>query len=101
MDEIEVLVHMFHATEATAFGNGAAHPDMTAVRISLTSADGSEAAHVMRVPEKDEPSVQKLSEKLEELLNGAARPDLKCAAIGYLLMKDLAKGTKRLRDLQE
>ena len=101
MDEIDVLVHMFHHTEAAAFGNGAAHPDMTAVRISLTSADSNEAAHVIRIPEKDEPSVQKLSEKLEELLNGAARPDLKYAAMAYVLKKDLAKETKRLRDLQE
>ena len=77
-----------------AFGNGAAHPYMTAVRISLTSADGREAAHVIRIPETDEPSVQKLSENLDELLNGAARPDLKYAAIGYLLKKGL-------RDLQE
>ena len=77
MDEIDVLVHMFHTTEAAAFGNGTAHPDMTALRISLTSADGHEAAHVIRIPEKDQLSVQKLSEKLEELLNGAARSDLK------------------------
>ena len=56
---------------------------------------------MLPVTELEEPSVQKLSEKLEELLNGAARPDLKYAAMAYLLKKDLVKGTKRLRDLQE
>ena len=39
MDELGLLVDVFHRTEAPVFGNGTADPDLTTVRIALTSAD--------------------------------------------------------------
>ena len=48
MDEIELLFDIFNRMEAAAFGNGMAIPDLTAVRIALTSADGRERARVVR-----------------------------------------------------
>ena len=91
MDHIEELVQIFRRTEATAFGNGPIDPGMTAMRISLTSADGNEATQVIRVSENDEIVVQRLSQMLEELLDGTDRPELKYAAIAYLLKRDFVK----------
>ena len=89
MDEIELLVDIFNRMEAAAFGNGMAIPDLTAVRIALTSADGRERAHVVRVSSEDEASVQKLSEQLAVALNESERPDLRFAAIARVLKNDL------------
>ena len=94
MDEIELLVAIFHHTEAAAFGHGIAILDLTAVRIALTSADGRETAHVVRVSSEDEASVQKLSEQLEVALNGSERPDLRFAAIARVLKNDLMSESK-------
>ena len=93
MDEIDLLVDSFHRTEATAFDCGTALPDLTATRIAITSADGSETARVVRVPPGYETSVHKLAEKLVATLNGIERLDLRYAAIAHLLKNDLLNGS--------
>ena len=47
--EIERLMAAFCRVETTAFGNGSSTPDLMAVRIAVTAADGNEAARVVRI----------------------------------------------------
>ena len=94
IDEIERLIGLFLRTEATAFGSCQMSPDLTAVRIAVTSADGSEKIHIARVQRTDEALVQTLSEQLEAVLSTSEWPHVQYAAIARLLKKGLAPESK-------
>ena len=94
MQEIDLLVDTFNRTEATAFGKGGELPDISALRIAVTSADGNEAAHIIRVPSEYEDSVQKLSEQLKGTLDSTERAEVRLAAIARLLKDDLLVGPR-------
>ncbi|MCC7368834.1 MAG: hypothetical protein IT306_10450 [Chloroflexi bacterium] len=89
-DEIDLLGGTFCRLEATAFGNGWDAPDVTAVRIAVTVADGNEAARVVRFRAEDEPSLGVLVERLEAALGGTERTELRLAALARLLKNNLA-----------
>ena len=89
-DEIDRLGGTFCRLEATAFGNGRDAPDLTAVRIAVTAADGNEAARVVRFHAGDEASLRVLIERLEAVLGSVDRSDLRLAAITCLLKDSLA-----------
>ena len=89
-DEIDLLGGTFCRLEATAFGNGWDAPDLTAVRIALTAADGNDAARVVRFRAEDEPSLRVLVERLEAALGGTERTELRLAALARLLRNNLA-----------
>ena len=101
MDEIDLLTDAFNRTEATAFGKDMQFPDLTALRIAVTAADGHEAAHIVRVLSEDETSVQKLSEQLRAALNGTERADIRLAAIAQLLKNDLLSELKTAKYPEE
>ncbi len=100
MDEIDLLVDTFNRTEATAFGRGVDIPDLNALRITLTTADGNETAQIVRVLSEDEGSVQELAEQLRATLNDSGRPDLWLAAMTRMLKNDLLKDLYPLNDSQ-
>jgi len=89
-DEIDMLAATFCRLEATAFGNGWDTPDLTAVRIVLTAADGKEAARVIHFRAEDEPALRVLVERLEAALGDAEGRELRLAAIARLLRNSIA-----------
>jgi len=88
-DEIDLLGGAFCRLEATAFGNGSGVPDLTAVRIAVTAADGNEAARVVRFGANDERAVDILVERLEAALGDTERSELRLAAIARLLTSSI------------
>lgn len=84
-DEIELLAGAFCRMETTAFSNGSSVPDLTAVRIAVTAADGNEAARVVRLGANDEEAVDTLVERLEAALGETDRRELRLAAIARVL----------------
>jgi hypothetical protein len=84
-DEIELLSGAFCRLETTAFRNGSSAPDLTAVRIAVTAADGNETARVVRLGANDEEAVDTLVERLEAALGEADRRELRLVAIARLL----------------
>ncbi|HET9898955.1 MAG TPA: hypothetical protein VFQ44_28870 [Streptosporangiaceae bacterium] len=84
-DEIELLSGAFCRLETTAFSNGSSAPDLTAVRIAVTAADGNETARVVRLGANDEEAVGTLVERLEAALGEADRRELRLVAIARLL----------------
>jgi hypothetical protein len=88
-DEIDRLGGLFCRLEATAFGNGWDAPDLTALRIAVTGADGNEAARVVRFRSNDEPSLRRLVDRLEAALRHADRGELRLAAIARVLKKSI------------
>jgi hypothetical protein len=84
-DEIDLLGGAFCRTEATAFGDGSQIPDLTAVRIAVTAADGKETARVVRFGTNDEETVDTLVERLEAALGDTDRGELRLAAIARVL----------------
>ena len=70
-EEIDLLSGVFCRLEATVFGSEWDTPDMTAVRIAVTGADGNEASRVVRFRADDEQSVRVLVERLEAALEDA------------------------------
>ena len=101
MDEIDLLTQAFNRTEATAFGRGGEFPDLKAVRIALTTADGNETAQVVRVLSEDEAPVKSLAHELRATLQQSERPDLLLAAITHLLKEDLLSDLTPLSYPQE
>lgn len=85
VDEIDVLGDAFRRVEATAFVSGRDTPDLTAMRIALTAADGNEAARVVRIRPEDEPLVHALVERVEEALRGTEEGEVRLAAIARVL----------------
>ena len=75
----------FCRVETTAFGNGSSTPDLMAVRIAVTAADGNEAARVVRIGANDEEAVDTLVERLEAALGDTDRRELRLAAIARVL----------------
>ena len=59
--------------ETTAFGNGSSTPDLKAVRIAVTAADGNEEARVVRLGANDEEAVGLLVQRLETALGDTDR----------------------------
>jgi hypothetical protein len=88
-DEIDLLGGAFCRVETTAFGNGLGVPDLTAVRIAVTAADGNEAARVVRYSPGDERAVDILVERLEAALGDTERSELRLAAIARLLTSSI------------
>ena len=84
-DEIELLAGAFCRLETTAFSNGSSVPDVTAVRIAVTAADGNEAARVVRLGANDEEAVGILVERIEAALRGTDHGELRLAAIARIL----------------
>lgn len=84
-DEIELLAGAFCRLETTAFSDGSSAPDLTAMRIAVTSADGNEAARVVRLGANDEEAVDALVERLEAALGDTDRGELRLAAIARVL----------------
>ena len=81
------LSALFCRVEATLFANGANEPNANAVRLGLTSNDGSEVVRVVRIRDEDEPAVQELAARLEQVLGEATT--LKLAAFCRVLRKSL------------
>jgi len=88
-DEIDLLGGMFCRLEITAFGDGSGVPDLTAVRIAVTAADGNEAARVVRFGANDERAVDIIVERLEAALGATERSELRLAAIARLLTSSM------------
>ena len=70
-------------------------PDVSALRVSLTSSDGNEAAQIVQGhSDEDEVSVQEFCAQLRTALSGTERADLRLAAIAQLLKEDLLSKPK-------
>lgn len=83
--EIEQLAGAFCRVETTAFGNGSSTPDLEAVRIAVTAADGKEASRVVRLGATDEEAVGLLVQRLEVALGDTDRREVRLAAIARVL----------------
>ncbi len=83
--EIEQLTGAFCRVETTAFGNGSSTPDLKAVRIAVTAADGNEEARVVRLGANDEEAVGLLVQRLETALGDTDRREVRLAAIARVL----------------
>ncbi len=83
--EIELLTGAFCRVETTAFANGSSTPDLQAVRIAVTAADGNEAARVVRLSANDEAAVSLLVKRLEVALGDTDRREVRLAAIARVL----------------
>ena len=84
----------FCRVETTAFGNGSSTPDLMAVRIAVTAADGNEAARVVRIGANDEEAVDTLVERLEAALGDTDRRELRLAAIARVLTASIRKSKR-------
>ena len=83
--EIEQLTGAFCRVEITAFANSSSTPDLKAVRIAVTAADGNEAARVVRLGANDEEAVGLLVQRLEAALGDTDRREVRLAAIARVL----------------
>ena len=83
--EIEQLAGAFCRVETTAFGHGSSTPDLKAVRIAVTAADGKEASRVVRLGANDEEAVGLLVQRLEVALGDTDRREVRLAAIARVL----------------
>ena len=83
--EIEQLTGAFCRVETTAFGNGSSTPDLKAVRIAVTAADGNEEARVVRWGANDEEAVGLLVQRLQAALGDTDRREVRLAAIVRVL----------------
>ncbi|MGR6913610.1 hypothetical protein ACU635_05095 [[Actinomadura] parvosata] len=89
--EIELLAGAFCRVETTAFGNGSSIPDLKAVRIAVTAADGNELARVVRLGANDEEAVGLLVKRLEAALGDTDRRELRLAAIARMLTASISR----------
>jgi hypothetical protein len=91
LDTIDVLCAALCRVEITAFWNGGSVPDAGAVRVALTSADGSESWRVVTSRPEDEESIGEMVRRLEHAieapasLNSAPLTELRLAAIARFL----------------
>lgn len=85
LDEIELLAGTFRRIEAIAFAHGGPTPDLDAVRLGLTLANGTESFRLVRFRPEDEGAVQDLTNQLQAQLKGVEKEELQIAALVRML----------------
>lgn len=88
-DEIDLLAAAFCRVEATAFVGTDDEPNVAAVRLAITQADGTEGAVVVRTRAEDEPLVDALVARLEGVL--ADGGELHLAALARVVKTHLMR----------